>query len=137
MELATQLALFLDNKPGTLARVCEALAEAKINILAFSMSDTVDHTVLRMVVSDPRAALALFEERGALVLENEVLLLEGDNKPGSLARIASKLADADVNIEYVYSATSPRSKNGLLVMRVSNYKKAMKVLNSGPGKGSA
>jgi hypothetical protein len=60
-----------------------------------------------------------------------------DNKPGTLARIASALADAEVNIEYVYSATSPRSKNGLLVMRVSNYKKAMKVLNSGPSKGSA
>jgi hypothetical protein len=132
MELATQLALFLDNKPGTLARVCQALADAKINILAFSMSDTVDHTVLRMVVSDPRRALALFEERGALVVENEVLLLSGDNKPGSLARIASQLADGGVNIEYAYSATSPQSRHGLLVMRVSNYKKAMKLVNSDP-----
>jgi hypothetical protein len=130
MQLAIQLALFLDNKPGTLARVCQALAEAKLNILAFSMSDTVDHTVLRMVVSDPRRALALFEERGALVVENEVLLLSGDNKPGTLAHIATVLADGGINIEYAYSATSPQARNGLLVMRVSNYKKAMKLLNS-------
>jgi hypothetical protein len=130
MELATQLALFLDNKPGTLARVCSALSEAKINILAFSMSDTVDHTVLRMVVSDPRRALTLFEERGALVVESEVLLLRGDNKPGSLAAIAGKLSEAKVNIEYAYSATSPQARHGLLVMRVTNYKKAMKALNS-------
>lgn len=64
MEVATQLALFLNNRPGALARVCAALSEAGINILAFSMSDTVDHTVLRMVVSDPQRALVVFEDRG-------------------------------------------------------------------------
>src|SRR5689334_3479875 len=43
MEITTQLALFLDNRPGTLARVCEALSEAKINIYAITTSDTIDH----------------------------------------------------------------------------------------------
>jgi hypothetical protein len=129
MQLATQLALFLDNKPGTLARVCEALAEAKINILAFSTNDTVDHTVIRMVVSDPQKATDVFEERGALVVESEVLLVPGDNKPGSLARIAKKLADAKVNIEYAYCATAPNAKTGLLILRAGNCKKALKVLN--------
>ncbi len=135
MELATQLALFLDNKPGALARVCEALATAKVNIHAFTTSDTVDHSVVRMVVSDPRRALQLFEEYGALVVENEVLLIRGDNKPGSLAAIARALSDADVNIEYAYCATSPGAKNGLLVLRTSNPKKALKVLNTAAVKG--
>jgi hypothetical protein len=130
MELATQLALFLDNKPGALARVCEALATAKINIHAFTTSDTVDHSVVRMVVSDPGRALKLFEEHGALVVENEVLLIPGDNRPGSLAAIARILSDASVNIEYAYCATSPGSKNGLLVLRPSNPKKALKALNT-------
>jgi hypothetical protein len=129
MQLATQLALFLDNKPGTLARVCEALAEAKINILAFSTSDTVDHSVVRMVVSHPHKAVAVFEERGALVVESEVLMVPGDNKPGSLAQIAKKLADAKVNIEYAYCATAPNTKTGLLILRAANCKKALKVLN--------
>lgn len=129
MEVATQLALFLVNRPGALARVCQALSENEINILAFSMSDTVDHTVLRMVVSDPRKALAIFEDRGALVVDCEVLLLHGDNRPGSLAAIAAKLSEAHINIEYAYSATSPRARNGLLVMRVTNVRKALKVLN--------
>jgi len=134
MEITTQLALFLNNRPGALARVCSALSDAGINILAFSMSDTVDHTVLRMVVSDPRRALGLFEERGALVVESEVLLLHGNNRPGSLAAIARKLSAARINIEYAYSATSPNERSGLLVMRVTNYRKALKVLNiSGKG----
>lgn len=130
MQIALQLALFLDNKPGTFARVCEALSEAKINIYAISTSDTVDHSVVRMVVSDPRQALLIFEERGTLVVESEVLMIEGDNKPGSLARICDKLAAARINIEYAYCATAPDARRGLLVLRVSSARKALKVLNS-------
>jgi len=57
-------------------------------------------------------------------------MISGDNKPGSLARIAQKLADAKVNIEYCYCATSPGSKKGLLILRASDPKKALKVLNT-------
>ena len=130
MHITTQLALFLDNRPGTLARVCEALSRAKINIYAITTSDTVDHSVIRMILSNPRQAMLLFEEHGTLVVESEVLLIEGDNKPGSLARIAQKLADAKINIEYCYCATSPDARKGLLVVRTSNAKKALKVLNT-------
>jgi hypothetical protein len=130
MHITQQLALFLENRPGTLARVCDALSKEKINIYALSTSDTVDHSVLRMVVSDPRKALLLFEEHGTLVVEDDVLMIDGDNKPGSLARLAHKLSDAKVNIEYAYCATSPDAKKGLLILRVSDVKKALKVLNS-------
>lgn len=130
MEIGTQLAIFLDNRPGTLAKVCDALGEAKINIYAITSSDTVDHVVVRMVVSDPRKAMLLFEEHGTLVVDDEVLLVEGDNKPGSLSAVAHRLAKGGVNVEYLYSATHPRVKKGLMVLRVSNVKKALKILNS-------
>lgn len=129
MHIAAQLALFLENKPGTLARVCDELEKARINIFAISTSDTIDHSVVRMVVSDTRKALLLFEEHGTLVIENEVLMIEGDNKPGSLAKLAHKLAAAKVNIEYAYCATAPDARKGLLILRPSNCKKALKVLN--------
>ena len=109
MQIATQLALFLDNRPGTLARVCDALAAAKVNIYAITTSDTVDHSVVRMVVNNTRKALLLFEEHGTLVVETEVLMIEGDNKPGSLAKISHKLANANINIEYAYCATPPEA----------------------------
>ena len=130
MQITQQLAIFLENKPGTLARVCDALAEAKLNIFAITVSDTIDHSVIRMVVSDPRRALVLFEEHGTLVVEDDVLMVDGDNKPGSLANICHRLAAAKVNIEYCYCATSPDSKKGLLILRPSDPKKALKVLNS-------
>ena len=130
MQITKQLAVFLENRPGMLARVCDALGEAKINIYAITTSDTVDHSVIRMVVSDPRKALLLFEEHGTLVVEDDVLMVDGDNKPGSLAQIAHRLAAAKINIEYCYSATSPEAKKGLLILRASDAKKALKVLNS-------
>jgi hypothetical protein len=130
MQITKQLAIFLDNRPGTLARVCETLAAAKINIYAISTSDTVDHTVIRMVVSDYRKALAIFEEHGTLVVEDDVVMVEGDNRTGALAKIAHKLSAAKVNIEYAYCATPPDARKGLLILRVNNAKKALKALNT-------
>jgi hypothetical protein len=130
MQITKQLAIFLDNRPGMLARVADALAEASINIYAITTSDTVDHSVIRMVVSDYRKALHIFEERGALVVDDDVLLIEGSNKPGQLAAMARKLGDAKINIEYCYSATQPDAKKGLMILRVSNPAKALKVLNT-------
>ena len=89
----------------------------------------MDHSVIRMVVNDPRKAIAIFEEHGTLVVEDDVLMLEGDNKAALLAKIAHKLADAKINIEYCYCATSPNAKKGLMIMRCSNAQKALKVLN--------
>jgi hypothetical protein len=129
MQITKQLALFLENRPGMLARVCDALAAAGINIYAISISDTVDHSVIRMVVSDPAKAMFVFEEHGTLVVEDDVLMISGDNEPGSLAKLAHRLADAKINIEYAYCATAPDAKRGLLVLRVSDAKRAMKVLN--------
>ncbi len=130
MQITKQLALFLENRPGTLARVCDALSAAQINIYAISMSDTVDHSVVRIVVSDSAKALFVFEEHGTLVVEDDVLMIPGDNKPGALAKIAHKLAKAKINIEYAYCATPPDEKKGLLILRVSNPKKALKALNT-------
>ena len=134
MEITKQLAVFLDNRPGTLARVCDALAESKVNILALTTSDTVDHSVVRMVVDDSQTAVWLLEEHGAMVVEDDVVLVEGNNKSGSLADIARTLRDAKVNIEYLYCATPPASRKGLLVLRVDDPAKALKALEARNGK---
>ncbi len=128
MEIVHQLSLFLENKPGTLADVCKELARLKINIQALTIADSVDHAIVRMVVSETRRALEMFEERGVLVVESKVLMIENSNKPGSLATIAEKLAKGKVNIEYAYLATSPGAKTGLLIVRASDTKKALKIL---------
>src|SRR2546430_14164930 len=128
IETATQLAVFLANRPGALARVCEALGNAGVNIHALATSDTVDHTVVRMVVSDPTKALMLLGEAGVLALETEVLMIGTANQPGVLATLAERLAEADVNIEYVYLAGGRGVENGLIVLRPSDIEKAHSAL---------
>ena len=128
VETATQLAVFLANRPGALARVCDALAKAGINIYALATSDTVDHTVVRMVVSDPMKALMLFGEAGVLAVETDVLTIETANEPGVLGKIAERLAEAEVNIEYTYLAAGRGAERGLIILRPSNVEKARRVL---------
>ena len=128
MEPATQLAVFLSNRPGALARVCDTLAEADINVHALATSDTVDHSVVRMVVSDPTRALMLLGEAGVLALENDVLMIESDNHPGMLARITERLSQAGVNIEYTYMAATINADKGLMVLRPNDVEKALRAL---------
>lgn len=129
MKSATQLAVFLANRPGALARVCDALAKVEINIHALTTSDTVDHSVVRMVVSDPTRALMLLGEAGVLALESDVLMIETENEPGVLAKIAERLSRAEVNIEYAYLAANPQAATGLIILRPSDVEKAQRALH--------
>src|SRR5258708_12634121 len=106
------------------------LGEAKMNRFGLTMSDTVDHAVVRMVVSETNKALSIFEAHGTLVVENEVLMIENDNRPGTLSEIAKKLASKKVNIEYAYLAGGPHTKKGLMILRLDNIKKASEILGA-------
>ncbi|MCX6959260.1 MAG: ACT domain-containing protein [Verrucomicrobia bacterium] len=127
-RIVQQLAVFLENKPGALAAVCDALAGAKINIFGLTVSDTTDHAVVRMVVSNTDKAINVFENHGALVVESDVLMIQNDNKPGSLSRIAHALSAKKINIDYGYLASMPSAKKGLLILRVTDAKRALVVL---------
>ena len=130
LETTTQLAVFLENRPGALARVCEALAKAGINIHALAVSDTVDHSVVRMIVSDSTKALMLLGERGVLAFENDVLFIDAANELGVLAKVADALSRAEVNIEYAYFASNGTSPKGNIVLRPSNIEKARQALSN-------
>jgi hypothetical protein len=90
----------------------------------------VDHSVVRMVVSDATKALMLLGERGVLAFENDVLLIDASNEMGVLGRIADALSRAEVNIEYAYFATGGTSPKGIIVLRPSNVEKARQALSS-------
>jgi hypothetical protein len=127
-RIVQQLAVFLENKPGALAAVCDALSEAKINIFGLTVSDTTDHAVVRMVVSNTEKVMGLFESHGTLVVESDVLMIQNDNKPGSLSRIANALSARKINIDYGYLASMPSAKKGLLILRVTDARRALNVL---------
>src|SRR5256714_15405381 len=130
LETSTQLAIFLENRPGALSLVFEALAKAGINIHALTVSDTVDHSVIRMIVSDPTKALMLMGERGVLAFEHDVLCIDAANERGVLGKIADALSRAQVNIEYAYFATGGTAPKGIIVLRASDVEQARRALSA-------
>jgi hypothetical protein len=109
VEPATQLALFLSNRPGALAKVCEELAKAEINIHALSISDTVDHSIVRMVVSDTTKALMLLGEGGMIALEAEVLMTS-DNNPARSQRLLNTSQRRGVNVVCIFAKRSLKDR---------------------------
>ncbi len=129
MQMVTQYSVFLENKPGLLAQVARQLAKSKINVLAMTMMDSSEHGVLRMVVSDGaeafRAAVAALN---LPMTETEALLVDMPNRPGALAEVCGRLAEAHINISYAYCTTGAPGGKTTGVFKVADIKKAMKVL---------
>lgn len=130
MQIRKQLSIFLKNTPGVLAKLASDLADHQVDILGMTVSDTVDHAVVRLMVSDPDKAIDVLESAGMLVVESDVLVVELTNRRGALEDLSNRLARAKINIEYAYGTVGSREKKGVLIVRVSDTKKALKVLRS-------
>jgi hypothetical protein len=98
-----QLSVFLENKSGRLTEVTEALASANINISAFSIADTADYGILRMIVSKPEQAEQLLKAKGLSVQITEVIGLIVPNEPGGLHRALQILSSEGISMEYMYA----------------------------------
>jgi len=129
IKIETQLAVFLDNRPGTLARTCQALANAKVNILALSILDAVDHAVVRMVVDQPKEAEDILSRLHTLVQAREVVFMDVPNQVGALAGISERLAEAGINIEYAYCTASTSQGVGALVLRTNDLEATINALS--------
>ncbi len=130
MKIVKQLSVFLKNRPGTLSGICKHISDAGINILGFSVSDTIDHAVVRMIVDEPVRTLHLLGDSGILVIENDVLAIALKNQTGQLSTLAENLGSSGVNIEYAYGGIQEGDDSGILFMRVSDAKKALELLTA-------
>lgn len=132
MRIDKQLSVFLENRPGGMAKVCGTLADAGVNILAMSIHDTVDHAIIRLVVDQHVKALLLLEQQGLYILEQDVVLLHILNQPGSLGAVARKLAHADINIEYAYCTVTQHSEEGCLILKTDAPERTLELLRDEP-----
>ncbi|MBI3318624.1 MAG: ACT domain-containing protein [Candidatus Omnitrophica bacterium] len=129
VKVEKQLSIFLENRPGALAKVCGTLAESGINILALSIHDTVDHAIIRLIADRPVKALLLLEQLGLYILESDVVVMELDSRPGTLADVARKLARADINIEYAYCSATEHQATGCLILRTDEPERTLELLS--------
>lgn len=131
MERQVQFSIFLVNKPGVLSQIFRELARAKVNITNIAMMDSTEHGVLRMVVDDARAARAVFAKLNIPGDETEVLAVALPNRPGAAADLCDRLAAAHINIGYMYCTGGAAGGKTVVVLKVPDLNKAMKVLENG------
>lgn len=122
-----QLSVFLENKTGRLNEVTQLLGNAGINMSAFSVADTSEFGILRVIVSEPEKALAILKEAEFSVRLTDVICLNSPNEPGALARALDILSGESVFIEYLY-AYSMNDKSANIVLKPDNIEKCIAVL---------
>lgn len=126
-QIVRQISTFLANEPGVLTRVCATLAEQGINIKAISVLDTVDHAVVRFILDDPERGEQVLEEGHLFVFSNRVLEIPLPSRPGALAELSGKFAEAGINIEYAYGSTTSGGQ-GVLYLSAEDPEAAAELL---------
>jgi len=128
MYVATQFSVFMVNKPGILAHILCELAKAKVNIIAMTVMDSVEHGVLRVVLDNTDMAEQILGKANLPVNKTEVLCVNLDNKAGALAVVVEKLATNHINISYAYCTAGAKGGRTTGILKVADVKKAMKIL---------
>ncbi|QDV33491.1 ACT domain-containing protein [Tautonia plasticadhaerens] len=135
MEFVLEVTARLENKPGRLAKICEAMAQEKVNIRALSVMDSGERSVLRLVTDEVDATRMVLTSLGVEAEFADVIEVELDNKPGALAKLLQRFADEHINVEYAYTSAAGVGK-ALGIFRLDNPKKAMQVLSQSSSNGS-
>ncbi len=123
-----QLTIFVENKQGKLVEITRLLAENDVNMRALSIADTKDFGILRLIVDDTDRALVELGENGVMVKITEVVAVEIPHRPGALSKTLTVLADAGINVEYLYAFLASKGQGAYVVLRVADNKAAEKVL---------
>jgi hypothetical protein len=123
-----QISVFLENKAGRLAEVTRVLGEAGINIRALSLADTTDFGILRLIVDRYDQARQILKDKGFTVGKTEVAAVEVPDKPGGLASVLQILAQAGINVEYMYAFVQHSGKNAVIIFRFDNLEDAINLL---------
>ena len=121
MAIRTELTLRLQNSPGMLARVCQVIANERINIVAMNLASPL---VVRLVVDNPVHAAAILREHNYQVEERDVIYTATSNDPGALLRISRLIADAGINVEYLYATALEGQSMASIVVGVPDAERA-------------
>jgi hypothetical protein len=125
-----QISVFVENKPGKLVEVIEALGAEGVDMRAMSIADTADFGVLRLIVDQPDKALAILRDADCVTSVTQVIAVSVTDTPGSLAKVLRVLSDAGISVEYVYAFITHEPGRAYVIIRVEDNDKAVSALTS-------
>ena len=138
MPVVKEFAIRQEDKPGTLGKLCQALANENINILAFQAFPAKrDKSDIHLVLDNPAGGQAIFDRLRVDYTETEVAQVKLAHNPGELARAATRLGDAKLNINYGYSGLETETNAPILILGVADAGKAVKLLEQAAAAGAS
>jgi hypothetical protein len=123
-----QIVISLENSPGRLYEVTQALGQAGINLRALSLVDTGAFGQLRLLVSDVAMTRRILMELQMPAKVNEVVAVEIEDRPGSLATMLKPLMEAKVNVLYTYAFVGFSAGKAVMIFRFSDNDRAIDIL---------
>ena len=131
MPVMRQISVFLENVPGRLATLCNTLESNGIDLRAMATSEGSEYGVVRMLVSNVSGAEEVLREAGLPFSTVEILGIEVSDEPGALGKVAIRLAEAGINVEYAYATSVAGNSRALCVFKVTDPQAAQATLGLG------
>ncbi len=128
--IVKQVSAFIENKAGRLNEIANTLAAGNIDISALSLADTTDYGIIRMIVSDPEAAVLALRESGVVCKITNTLAVAIDDVPGGFANAVKILTDNGFEIKYMYACISHAIGKALMIVSVDDPEKADKIISA-------
>ena len=129
MPTSREFTIRMQDRPGTLGKICRALADRGVNILAFqSFSAGAGESQVRLVADNPAITKSVLESQGLAITETDVVQVKLPHRPGEIARVASRLGEANVNINYAYCGLEPGTNFPLVFFGVAEVGQAATIL---------
>ncbi len=128
MPVMREFTIQMEDRPGTLGKCCRALADRGVNILAFHSFSSEGKSAVRIIVDNLTTAKTALDAQPYTYTETEVALAKLPHRPGELARAASRLGEASININYAYTGIEPGTSAPLLIFGVADAARAAAIL---------
>lgn len=123
-----QVSVFMENKEGKLGNITALLRNENIDIRAFSIADTTEFGIFRIIVKEPERAVEVLRNAGLTAQLNEVIVADMSDRIGSFDEIIQPLCDAEINIKYLYSFIGEKEASGRVAIGVDDMNRAICVL---------
>ena len=127
-----QISVFLENKPGALADLTRVLAENEIDMRAFSLAETSDFGIARIIVDDLYKTTTVLKDANFIHAVSSVLAVKIPDVPGGLSHVLSILNEENTNVEYMYAFLGAQAGSAYMIFKVAGHHKAAAALT---GKG--
>ena len=128
MPLMRQISVFLENVPGRLATLCNTLELNGIDLRAMATSEGSEYGVVRLIADDVEGAERVLREANLPFSTVDVLAAEVSDEPGALGKVAVKLAEAGINVEYAYATAVSGNARALCIFKVADPEEAARKL---------